>query len=637
MHLLHSRRNVPQLPPSPLAHTPGDLLIEIALCLDSRADQLHFGLSSSYIFSHISSVLYESVTLNTVQQCTATLGMLARRMDIARHVRELTLRLQPKHTPTLTTNDREAASTAVIEVASSMSLDALRKFVWDADELPFYEDMWFALRVGCPQLRYIGTSLGSMLPKLNSHLFDFHNLSGFALHLRSGFYECHIDLFMDEDQPISRKLWDMLIHRCPNLEELSIEGASTIPADIHALVQGCWPKLRKLTLGDICIDWIPRPLTPGEKRPFIAFLEAHQDLKVINLSRHNIQPIHFSSLDPASLSGVTSFSGTHQQLQALPHLHPSLKKVSFRDPVETREVSAPTIASLLRELTSLTDLRITFALHSMYDSGNLLRSLIQSCPNLRHLELTCTHKPSFQLDAFAKTIRGFPKLRRLHLTIVKYPGDETLASGAVRIAQSNPRLQKFSLTFIPPLYPPPFPFAWGPDVPAGADGAPIHLGAGIGAVGSVMAPIQPFSISLSFLPLPKYACTSGIFSLLTDTHGLPLTLQAVETSRVMWPLGLGETVRTKKYESELGPYGRRRGGRGGFGRGVGGLRGLIGLAFERSSAGEEVRMILFCVALVVLAAWGFVVGGRRGRLSAGFHHGATVSNVGLGLGLEAER
>jgi hypothetical protein len=74
--------------------------------------------------------------------------MLARRTDIARHVRELTLRLQSKHTPTMTTNDREAASAAVIEIASSMALDALRKFVWDADELPFHEDMWFALRVG---------------------------------------------------------------------------------------------------------------------------------------------------------------------------------------------------------------------------------------------------------------------------------------------------------------------------------------------------------------------------------------------------------------------------------------------------------------------------------------------------------
>jgi hypothetical protein len=200
-----------------------------------------------------------------------------------------------------------------------------------------------------------------------------------------------------EDQPISRKLWDMLIHRCPDLEELLVEGASSIPADIHALVQGYWPKLKKLSLGDICIDWIPRPLTPGEKRPFVAFLETHKELQAINLSRHNIQPIHFASLDPTSLPSVMSFSGTHQQLQALPHLHRSLKQVALRDPVETREVSAPTIASILRELTSLTDLRISFALHSMYDSGNLLRSLIQSCPNLRHLDLTCAHKPSFQL------------------------------------------------------------------------------------------------------------------------------------------------------------------------------------------------------------------------------------------------
>lgn len=114
-------------------------------------------------------------------------------------------------------------------------------------------------------------------------------------------------------------------------------------------------------------------------------------------------------------------------------------------------------------------------------------------------------------------------------------------------------------------------------------------------------------------------------------------LQANETSRVVWPWGLGETVRTKKYETELGPFGRLRGGRGGFGRGVGGIRGLIGLAFERSSAGEEVRMILFCMALVILAAWGFAIGGRRGRLGTPFHSSPSVGSVGLGLGLEHMR
>lgn len=73
--------------------------------------------------------------------------MLSRCTAIARHVRELTLKFQPKN-PHLTPSEREATSAAVIEVASSMALDALRKFVWDADELPFHEDMWFALRIG---------------------------------------------------------------------------------------------------------------------------------------------------------------------------------------------------------------------------------------------------------------------------------------------------------------------------------------------------------------------------------------------------------------------------------------------------------------------------------------------------------
>ena len=147
------------------------------------------------------------------------------------------------------------------------------------------------------------------------------------------------------------------------------------------------------------MDWFPR--NPGEKRPFISFLEAHPALEHLALSRHAIQPIHFTSLEAGSLSKVTTFSGTHQQLQALPHMHRSLESVTFRDPVDTRDVSAPTVATLLRDLTSLTSLKVSFTLHSMYDSGNLLQSLIQSCPLLRHLELTCGHKPSFQL------VRGY--------------------------------------------------------------------------------------------------------------------------------------------------------------------------------------------------------------------------------------
>ena len=188
----------------------------------------------------------------------------------------------------------------------------------------------------------------------------------------------------------------MLIFRCPHLEELTIDGLSAAPPDIRLLVGGRWPALKKLTLG-ICMDWFPRSQNSAEKRPFVAFLEAHPYLESISLSRHTIQPIHLSLLDPTSLKRLTAFSGTYQQLQALPHTHHLLKSLTICDPVETHDVSASTVASILRDLTSLTSLKIAFTLYSMYDSGNLLRSLIHSCPLLYHLDLTYGNKPSFQL------------------------------------------------------------------------------------------------------------------------------------------------------------------------------------------------------------------------------------------------
>ncbi|KAF8730047.1 hypothetical protein AX14_005776 [Amanita brunnescens Koide BX004] len=527
---------------------------------------LTFRPQSSYIFSCVSPALYESVYLNTIEQCTSTLAMLQRRPDISRHVRELHVRPEEKWRSALTVTENGVVSAAVMSLAASKRLDALTKFIWDADEMPLNEDMWFALRVGCPQLRFIGTSFGARLPAPNSHLFDFVNLSGFLLHLKNKFYEGNAAMYL-EDEPVMHKLWSMLIDNCPDLEELIVEGSASVPFHTNQLVEGRWPKLRKLILGDISFDWIPRPLNPGEKRPFISFLEWHKNLRVLGVSKHTVLPNHFGTIDPHHLH-LTSFSGTHQQLQAISHLYPVLKSVSFRDPVETREVSGPAVANLLRELTSLTELNISFSLHSMYDSGSLLRSLIQSCPRLQHLALTCAQKPSFQLDTFAKTIQGFCKLRTLHLTIVKYPGDDTLSAGATRIAKINPRLKKFSLTFIPPNYPLAIPF------------------------------------SVPFLPLPSRTRASGSFTLACDDHGLPLSLSVWESSRLVWPWGLGVSSRTKKYVKDLRPLSspaRRKSG----------VRGALSLLFERSPAGEEMRIIGFCGLLVCLSAWGFCILGAR--------------------------
>ena len=51
-----------------------------------------------------------------------------------------------------------------------------------------------------------------------------------------------------------------------------------------------------------------------------------------------------------------------------------------------------------------------------------------------------------------------------------------------------------------------------------------------------------------------------------------------------------------------------------LGRRKPGVRGFMNLIFEKSSAGEEMRMIIFCGFLVCLAAWGF--SGEGGRIIA---------------------
>jgi hypothetical protein len=115
-------------------------------------------LKSNYIFSNVSSVLYEKVVLKSAEQCTWTLGMLVRRVDVARHVRELIISLSKTLVSAI---DNATASSAVRKVAGAMRLDALAKFCWDAEESPYHDDMWFALRMGYV-FPFVPTSLPSL-------------------------------------------------------------------------------------------------------------------------------------------------------------------------------------------------------------------------------------------------------------------------------------------------------------------------------------------------------------------------------------------------------------------------------------------------------------------------------------------
>jgi hypothetical protein len=126
--------------------------------------------------------------------------MLYARPDRARHVRSLSVcpdALSARRGTGSSSSSRwgrsalpdaYAVSSAVLGVARH--LEVLQCFVWDGEELPPYDDMWFALRIlcvlhtlslpinfhptlsllSCPRLKFISTTLGSILPSPNSHV-----------------------------------------------------------------------------------------------------------------------------------------------------------------------------------------------------------------------------------------------------------------------------------------------------------------------------------------------------------------------------------------------------------------------------------------------------------------------------------
>ncbi|KIJ68133.1 hypothetical protein HYDPIDRAFT_148467 [Hydnomerulius pinastri MD-312] len=502
--------------------------------------------------------------------------MLLRRPSIARHVQKLVIRFSPSSRRHSLDLNGYVISNLVQRLASK--LDALNTFIWDAEEIPQCDDIWFALRMSCPRLRTIGISYGSELPKTHSYLFQFKGLRGFTLNLKSGFYERFSGSDLQE-LPSESRLWDMLIRRSPDLEELHIAGLPfTSSQPVHPLCHARWPLLHTLSLGDILLDWEPRA---GVKPPFIAFLEAHPGLRSLRTSRAALNPALLSSLVPGSLPELTHFGGALEHLQGLANISPQITSVALDEPLLIRDLAPLLVAGVLQGLKNLTALRVCFVFQSAYECGSLLRSIASACPGLTRLEVICARKPSFTIDTLAKTIRTLPRLRHLRVIVVRSPHEDPLPVSAACMARANPRLHTFSITFVPPSLPLPLPF--GTDV--GRDGGD---------------PGHPY-------------VETGNYVLRTDEHGLPASVTCTErrpsrslfSSLPTFPIPMvlpsisfgssarttGRSVRKYSYTLDLRPGAQKR-------------RGL-GLVLERSAAGEEVRVLVILMSLSGLALWGF--------------------------------
>ncbi|KAH0827995.1 hypothetical protein J3R83DRAFT_3638 [Lanmaoa asiatica] len=493
--------------------------------------------------------------------------------NIARHVQKLLVRFSAGPKGRSIDHNGYVVSTLVHRLAHT--LDALHTFIWDADEIPQRDDMWFALRISCPRLTTVGTSYGAELPGTHSDFFQFKGLRGFILNVKRGFYE----RFADDDLQVFRaepRLWEMIIRRSPDLEELHISGAPFISAHaVRPLCYARWPRLHTLSLGDILLDWDSHA---GVKPPFIAFLEAHPRLRSLRTSRAALNPALVTALAPGSLPELSHFSGAIEHLQGLAPVHHQITSVALDEPLIIRDLAPSLLASVLRGLKFLTELRVCFVFQSAYEGGSLVRSIAHACPGLIKLEVICTRKSSFTIDTLAKAVRTLPRLQHLRTTLVRSQHEVPLSACAATIAHTLPRLRAFSITFIPPDFP-----------------LPLYFGSEIGRTSG--DPGHPYT-------------ETGKYILRTDEHGLPTSVACTEHRSSRWLLSSLESfpviptisfgnssrkantkIKRYSYTLDLHPGAKKQCG--------------LGLVFERSAAGEETRILVVLMSLTGLALWRF--------------------------------
>lgn len=200
----------------------------------------------------------------------------------------------------------------------------------------------------------------------------------------------------------------MLIERSPRLEQLTIGGPAPSPRlfDVRHVFSGQWPRLRSLDLGDLAFQTDPKAdrCFSHEYNQFMAFLPAHPRLESLALQHASTKkfPTLFN-LRPSALPVLRRFSGPLQYVKTLPH--PKLLKHLSLTNLHHSVSSFPPTCGVLKGLPSLVSLDIWIDLsfgnpNALHDNGHMFRSLLTSCPHLRHLDMLCFTSPTFHTVSF---------------------------------------------------------------------------------------------------------------------------------------------------------------------------------------------------------------------------------------------
>ncbi|RDB15634.1 hypothetical protein Hypma_004008 [Hypsizygus marmoreus] len=454
---------------------PPDIIREIADLL-SPTDILSLSLTSSGLRTFLIPALYESVTLKSSRKCRITLTMLAKRPDICAHIRKFAVRPNyylswPKPDEAL---EEDWVACMIEKIAGDLT--QLQTFDWDGLEVPG-DRMWGALRTSCPNLRNIFSNVGSRPLDPHSKLFQFSGLKSFSLIVR---YGLHGSELFPPFEALPESFWDMLVNRCPDLEELSIcsFSSSTRIFDFRPVTEGRWPNLHSLTLGSFGYQ-SDFTLGPTSESAFARFLDDHPSLRYIRLQwnfKRWMSPEEVPMvLSPTALPELETFIGIYQQLARLPNPD-SIETVDLTcEPLHEGRLDA--ICDVLRRLTSLSSLDLwTHVPEPNQDHTHLFRSILSSCPKLTDLHLMCTTtftaKPLKQL---LSQLHLLPELKRFSLTKGHKYGDESMLDSALQIVRHNPTLKQINIRWAREKAPNHLKQEGTYDITLGEDGTPIAL------------------------------------------------------------------------------------------------------------------------------------------------------------------
>ncbi|GLB39953.1 hypothetical protein LshimejAT787_0704630 [Lyophyllum shimeji] len=436
--LFSSRNSLPSRPPSESLPypIPTEIIMKVGHHTTDLRDILSMSLTCRSARVALLPMLYATVELKTNRHCKAALEAFSRQPELtAQHIRSLIVR--PNNVERTAAGDHlnEAlVAGLVIKIASRMRL--LRSFCWDGQEMPD-DRMWLALRQFCPRLKSISTSIGALPLGGSDYLFEFRDLRKFTLAVKSDSLRWLTD-GRPSVEKLPRRFWQMLIEHSPNLEELTIGGPAPSPRllDARHVTAGRWPRLRKLTLGDVrLLQSSGEDEKVPESQPLRNFLLAHPYLQEIAFLHPGVTGFPSDLPLPAfALPRMDSFTSKH-------HDTPSLSVRFPTDLCDAEETSVPKVLTLWIDLT--------FASRNVvHDDGDTFRTLLECCPHLLHFEVFCFTRPAFHVKEFSVALRrAAPQLRSFSLTKIYKSSDEDMSHSAARIAHDNRNIQNFTLRY----------------------------------------------------------------------------------------------------------------------------------------------------------------------------------------------